>query len=47
MGSCDRGSAVVRFEFMVLVCGGGLFNDGGEAMVVDLWVVMVFFLGAI
>ena len=34
MGSCDRGSAVVGFLFMVLVCGGRLCNDGGEATVV-------------
>ena len=34
MGSCDRGSAVVGFLFMVLVCCGGLCNDGSEAVVV-------------
>ena len=34
MGSCDHGSAVVGFLFMVLICGDGLCNDGGEAMVV-------------
>ena len=34
MGSCDRGSAVVGFLFMVLICGDGLCNDGCEAMVV-------------
>ena len=25
---------VARFLFMVLVCGGGVCNDGGEAMVI-------------
>ena len=53
LGGCDCKSVVVGLLFMVLVCGGGLCDDGGKVVVlvsqrVDLWVVVVFFLlGAI
>ena len=47
LGGYDYKSVVVGLLFMVLVCGGGLCDDGGEAVVlvsqrVDLWVVVVF-----
>ena len=33
LGGCDCKSLVVGLLFMVLVCGGGICDDGGEAVV--------------